>query len=196
MLSEKDQATALPEKNENVIEENTENEPSSIEQALSIEETLQKEINHMKDQLLRSLAEAENIRKRTQREKEEARQYAVTNFARDLLNIADNLNRALQVMPSEQEEVLPAVKSLMEGVQLTQRELEAIFNRQGIKRISPLGEKFDHNFHQAMFETETEDQEAGIITQVLQDGYVIHDRLLRPAMVGVAKAKAAKETKA
>jgi molecular chaperone GrpE len=196
MLSEKDQATALPEKNENIIEENTENEPSSIEQALSIEETLQKEINHMKDQLLRSLAEAENIRKRTQREKEEARQYAVTNFARDLLNIADNLNRALQVMPSEQEEVLPAVKSLMEGVQLTQRELEAIFNRQGIKRISPQGEKFDHNFHQAMFETETEDQEAGIITQVLQDGYVIHDRLLRPAMVGVAKAKAAKETKA
>ena len=196
MLSEKDQATVLPEKNENVIEENTENEPSSIEQALSIEETLQKEINHMKDQLLRSLAEAENIRKRTQREKEEARQYAVTNFARDLLNIADNLNRALQVMPSEQEEVLPAVKSLMEGVQLTQRELEAIFNRQGIKRISPQGEKFDHNFHQAMFETETEDQEAGIITQVLQDGYVIHDRLLRPAMVGVAKAKAAKETKA
>ena len=194
MLSEKDQATVLPEKNENVIEENTENEPSSIEQALSIEETLQKEINHMKDQLLRSLAEAENIRKRTQREKEEARQYAITNFARDLLNIADNLNRALQVMPSEQEEVLPAVKSLMEGVQLTQRELEAIFNRQGIKRISPLGEKFNHNFHQAMFETETEDQEAGIITQVLQDGYVIHDRLLRPAMVGVAKAKAAKET--
>jgi molecular chaperone GrpE len=196
MSSEKDQATALSEKNENVIEKNTENEPSSIEQALSIEETLQKEINHMKDQLLRSLAEAENIRKRTQREKEEARQYAVTNFARDLLNIADNLNRALQVMPSEQEEVLPAVKSLMEGVQLTQRELEAIFNRQGIKRISPLGEKFDHNFHQAMFETETEDQEAGIITLVLQDGYVIHDRLLRPAMVGVAKAKAAKETKA
>jgi molecular chaperone GrpE len=194
MLSEKDQAAVLPEKNENVIEENTENEPSSIEQALSIEETLQKEINHMKDQLLRSLAEAENIRKRTQREKEEARQYAVTNFARDLLNIADNLNRALQVMPSEQEEVLPAVKSLMEGVQLTQRELEAIFNRQGIKRISPLGEKFDHNFHQAMFETETEGQEAGSITQVLQDGYVIHDRLLRPAMVGVAKAKAAKET--
>ena len=194
MLSEKDQATVLPEKNENVIEENTENEPSSIEQALSIEETLQKEINHMKDQLLRSLAEAENIRKRTQREKEEARQYAITNFARDLLNIADNLNRALQVMPSEQEEVLPAVKSLMEGVQLTQRELEAIFNRQGIKRISPLGEKFDHNFHQAMFETETEGQEAGSITQVLQDGYVIHDRLLRPAMVGVAKAKAAKET--
>ena len=196
MSSEKDQATALPEKNENVTEKNTENEPSSIEQALSIEDTLQKEINHMKDQLLRSLAEAENIRKRTQREKEEARQYAVTNFARDLLNIADNLNRALQVMPSEQEEVLPAVKSLMEGVQLTQRELEAIFNRQGIKRISPLGEKFDHNFHQAMFETETEDQEAGIITLVLQDGYVIHDRLLRPAMVGVAKAKAAKETKA
>lgn len=196
MSSEKDQTTALSEKNENVIEKNTENEPSSIEQALSIEETLQKEINHMKDQLLRSLAEAENIRKRTQREKEEARQYAVTNFARDLLNIADNLNRALQVMPSEQEEVLPAVKSLMEGVQLTQRELEAIFNRQGIKRISPLGEKFDHNFHQAMFETETEDQEAGIITLVLQDGYVIHDRLLRPAMVGVAKAKAAKETKA
>ena len=94
---QKDQATALPEKNENVTEKNTENEPSSIEQALSIEETLQKEINHMKDQLLRSLAEAENIRKRTQREKEEARQYAVTNFARDLLNIADNLNRALQV---------------------------------------------------------------------------------------------------
>ena len=196
MSSEKDQSTALPEKNENGVEENTENEPSSIEQALSIEETLQKEINHMKDQLLRSLAEAENIRKRTQREKEEARQYAVTNFARDLLNIADNLNRALQVMPSEQEEVLPAVKSLMEGVQLTQRELEAIFSRQGIKRISPLGEKFDHNFHQAMFETETEDQEAGIITQVLQDGYVIYDRLLRPAMVGVAKAKAAKETNA
>lgn len=193
MSFEKDQASLLPEENESTIAEEKENEPSSIEQALSIEEILQKEINNLKDQLLRSLAEAENIRKRTQREKEEARQYAITNFARDLLNVADNLNRALQVIPCEEGELLPAVKSFMEGVQLTQQELEAIFSRQGIKRISPLGEKFDHNFHQAMFETESEDQKAGTVTQVLQDGYVIHDRLLRPAMVGVAKAKMTKE---
>lgn len=193
MSVEKNHKILLSEEKENKTietEEGEERDASSsfIEQALSIEETLQKEVTHLKDQLLRSLAEAENVRKRSQREKEETRQYAVTGFARDLLGVADNLGRALQTIPSLEGELSPTIKSFVEGVQLTQRDLETVFSRQGIKRISPLGEKFDHNFHQAMFEMESEDQEAGTITQVLQDGYVLHDRLLRPAMVGVAKA--------
>ena len=191
MSVKKETENLLHQENENnTTEEGKEKDSSSsfIEQALSIEETLQKEITHLKDQLLRSLAEAENVRKRAQREKEETRQYAVTGFARELLGIADNLGRALQTISSAEGELSPAVKSFVEGVQLTQRDLEATFSRQGIKRISPSGEKFDHNFHQAMFEMESKDQEAGTIVQVLQDGYVIHDRLLRPAMVSVAKA--------
>ena len=155
----------------------------------STEQILQEENARLKDQLLRQMAEGENLKKRTQREKEEARQYAITNFARDLLSVADNLQRALQALTGMEDAFSTAQKNFIEGVRLTERELESIFIRQGIKKVSPMGEKFDHNFHQAMFETENEDQVPGTVTQVLQEGYVLQERLLRPAMVGVAKAR-------
>ena len=166
-----------------------ENNPEHLEASKSPEDLWQEEIATLKDQLLRQLAESENLKKRLQREKDEARQYAISGFARDLLSVADNLQRALQTLGTMEEEFSTVQKNFIEGVRLTERELESIFTRQGIKKVSPLGEKFDHNFHQAMFETEAEAEAIGTVTQVLQEGYVLQERLLRPAMVGVGKAK-------
>jgi molecular chaperone GrpE len=152
--------------------------------------TLEAELAESKDRLLRSLAEAENQRRRAQRERDDAQRYAASSFARDLLDVADNLRRALASVPANdaQDE---RFKSLLDGVAATERALLAAFERNGIKRIEPkLGERFDHNLHQAMFEVENSGQPAGSIVQVLQAGYQMHDRLLRPALVGVAKGEA------
>jgi molecular chaperone GrpE len=146
------------------------------------------EIGRLKDQLLRALAETENVRRRAARDREDAQRYAASNFAKDMLTVSDNLGRALQHIPAEQLESDPALKSLYDGVAATERQLLAAFERHGIKRIEPLGEKFDANLHQAMFEVPGSGQPAGTVVQVLQPGYVMHDRLLRAAMVGVAKA--------
>ncbi len=139
-----------------------------------------------RDKLLRALAETENMRKRAQRERENADKYAAAAFAKDMLNVADNLHRALAAVPpeGEQDEI---TRNLLAGVAATERELLAALERHGIKRFDPQGERFDHNFHQAMFEVGNSGEPAGTIVQVLQPGYMIHDRLLRPAMVGVAK---------
>lgn len=144
------------------------------------------ELAATKDKLLRTLAESENMRKRAQREREDASKYAATIFARDMLNVSDNLSRALASVTADNLD--EPTRNLLAGVAATERELQAALERHGIKRIDPLGERFDHNFHQAMFEVEDSGQPAGTVVQVLQPGYVIHDRLLRPAMVGVAKA--------
>lgn len=141
----------------------------------------------LKDRLLRTMAEMENLRKRAEREKQDASKYAVTSFARDLLNVSDNLRRALESLPGEDRADGP-VKTFAEGVDMTERELLRAFEKAGIRKIEPLGEKFDHNFHEAMFEVPTADQPAGTIIQVVQAGYVLHDRLLRPARVGVTRA--------
>jgi molecular chaperone GrpE len=146
------------------------------------------EIGRLKDQLLRALAETENVRRRAARDREDAQRYAASNFAKDMLTVSDNLARALQHIPAEQLESDPALKSLYDGVAATERQLLAAFERHGIKRIDPLGEKFDPHLHQAMFEVPGSGQPAGTVVQVLQPGYVMHDRLLRAAMVGVAKA--------
>lgn len=146
------------------------------------------EAARLKDQLLRALAETENVRRRGQREREDAQRYAASNFAKDMLAVADNLGRALQHIPAEQLDSDPALKTLYDGVAATERQLLSAFERHNIKRIEPLGEKFDSNLHQAMFEVPGTGQPAGTIVQVLQPGYVMHDRLLRAAMVGVAKA--------
>jgi len=158
-----------------------------IEQRLA---AAQSELAETKDRLLRAMAEVENVRRRAQREKDDAVKYAAGNFARELLTVADNLGRALASAPEEKirDEVM---KSLLAGVAATERELAAVFERNGIRRIRPKGERFDHNFHQAIFEAENTGQPPGTIVEVLQDGYVLHDRLLRPAMVGVAKGGAA-----
>jgi molecular chaperone GrpE len=147
---------------------------------------LEAELAEYKDRLLRALAETENVRRRAQREREDASKYAIAGFAKELLSAADNLRRALESLP-ESEARDERTRSLLAGVAATERELLGVFERHGIKRIDPKGEWFDHNFHQAIFEAERPDQPGGSVVEVLQPGYVLHDRLLRPAMVGVAK---------
>ena len=147
----------------------------------------------LKDQLLRTLAEGENQRKRHQRDKAETLKYAGAALAKELLSVADNLERALANIPASALAADPALKALHEGVTATERELKSVLERHQVRQIAPLGEKFDSNFHQAMFEVESADVPPGHVAQVLQPGYVMHDeRLLRPALVAVAKAPAAK----
>jgi molecular chaperone GrpE len=160
--------------------------PASAEERLAAAEA---ELEDTKDRLLRALAETENVRRRFQREREDAQKFAISGFAKDLLTVVDNLRRALDAMP-EAEVTDPRTRSLLDGVAVTERELLAAFERHGLKRIDPKGERFDHNFHQAIFEAERPGVPAGTVIEVLQPGYVLHDRLLRPAMVGVAKGGA------
>ena len=147
------------------------------------------ELAETRDRMLRALAETENVRRRLQRERDDARKYAAGDVAKDLLSPVDNLRRALEAMP-ETDTTDPRARSLRDGVAATERELLAAFERHGLKRIDPKGERFDHNFHQAIFEAERPDLPAGTVVEVLQPGYLLHDRLLRPAMVGVAKGGA------
>ena len=153
------------------------------------EEELELKISELKDQLLRAVADSENIRKRSEREKEQTRKFGIANFAKDLLSIADNLGRALDAAPRNEDIKDDAIKNFVIGIQMTEQELQKAFDNNNIRKIDPIGEKFDYNFHQAMFEVEETDQEPGVVVQVLQPGYAIDDRILRPAMVGVSKAK-------
>ncbi len=179
----------IPENDAPEMEENgtsSENEGTTQDNS---ETSVEEELAILKDQLLRSMAELDNVRKRNDREKEDTAKYAVSAFARDILNVSDNLRRAIDAVPEGAADSDPALKALVDGVEITETELLNSIEKHGIKKISPeLGDEFDHNLHQAMFEIETSDYKAGTIAQVMQDGYVIHDRLLRPAMVGVAKS--------
>lgn len=149
---------------------------------------LEREHAEMKDRLLRTLAEMENLRKRTDREVAELRLYGVTSFARDMLGVADNMRRALDAVPPELRASAEAsVKALIEGVDLTERELLKALEKNGIRQFSPQGEKFDPNLHQAMFEVPDATVPAGSVVQVMQPGYMIGERILRPALVGVSK---------
>ncbi len=150
---------------------------------------VERELAETKDRLLRALAETENVRRRAQREREDTQKYGAAKFATDVLNVADNLRRALESVPEAQASD-EFTRTLLQGVAATERELLGALERHGVRRIDPLGERFDHNFHQAIFEAENSGQPAGTVVQVLQPGYVMHDRLLRPAMVGVAKGEA------
>lgn len=147
----------------------------------------EQKIAELRDQLMRALAETENVRKRAQRDIEETNKYAITGFARGLISVLENLQRATQSIPPELRDKDQGVRNLADGVEMTQRELLAVFEKSGIRRIEPLGEKFDHHFHQAMTQIPDNNAEPGTILQVLQAGYVIHDRLLQPALVAVAK---------
>jgi len=148
---------------------------------------LEADLAEFRDKHLRALAEIENVRRRGEKEKADALKYAATNFAKDILGVADNLRRAIEAVPEDAAEADGPVKTLIEGVELTEKELLSIFERHGIKPIAADGQKFDHNLHQAMMEVPDTGQPSGTVVQVLQGGYTIHDRLLRPAMVGVAK---------
>lgn len=154
-------------------------------------EALAKEAAEARDRVLRTLAEMENLRKRTAREVADARMYGITGFARDVLDIADNLQRALDAVPAEaRASADPGLKALMEGVELTERSLLNALEKHGVKKFDPAGQKFDPNFQQAMYEVPDPSVPAGTVVQVIQAGYTIGDRVLRPAMVGVAKGGA------
>jgi molecular chaperone GrpE len=149
---------------------------------------LEAEKTDLKDKLLRMLADMENLRRRTAREITDARTYAVTNFARDMLTVADNIRRALESVPGEARETAEgALKGLIEGIELTERDLLKTLERHGVKKLEPQDQKFDPHLHQAMFEVPNPDVPSGTVVQVVQSGYVIGDRVLRPALVGVAK---------
>jgi molecular chaperone GrpE len=152
-------------------------------------ETLAKENAEHKDRLLRTLAEMENLRKRTDREVSDMRQYGIASFARDVLAVADNMERALEALDAELRETAnPAIKTLLDGVELTERELLKVLEKHGVTKFEPKkGDKFDPNLHQAMYELPDPSQPAGTVAQVVQPGYIIGERMLRPAAVGVAK---------
>jgi molecular chaperone GrpE len=149
---------------------------------------LEKELAELRDRYLRAAAEMENVRKRAEREAADARAYGIAGFAREILNIADHLARALEAVgPEARASADDAMKALVEGVELTERELQKALSQHGVRRLDPKGEKFDPNFHQAMFEVPDESVPAGTVAQVIQPGYAIGERILRPALVGIAK---------
>ena len=150
--------------------------------------TLAREAADYKDKLLRSLAEMENLRKRTERQVADAREYGIAAFARDILAVADNMERALGALDADLREKADAgTKALLDGVELTERELIKVMEKHGVKKIEPQGQKFDPNLHQAMFEIPDESVPTGTVVQIMQPGYTIGERVLRPALVGVSK---------
>lgn len=155
---------------------------------LAVIEALNAENASLKDQLLRAMADMQNLRRRTEKEIADARLYAVTNFARDMLNVADNTRRGLESVPeADRASAEGSFKALIEGVDLTERDLLNTLERHGIKKLDPEGERFDPNRHEALFEIENADVPSGTVLQVMQSGFVIGDRVLRPARVGVSK---------
>ena len=156
-------------------------DPASVE-AMALE------VAEARDKLLRTLAEMENLRQRTRREVSDAKTYGITGFARDVLDIADNLQRALDAVPDEARAAAdPGLKALIEGVELTERSLLNALEKNGVKKFDPMGQKFDPNFQQAMYEVPDPSVPSGTVVQVVQAGFMIGERVLRPAMVAVAK---------
>ncbi|MCB1652086.1 MAG: nucleotide exchange factor GrpE [Alphaproteobacteria bacterium] len=148
---------------------------------------LQDELDKAKDQAMRALAEAENTRRRAAREREDATKYSIARFAKDLLDVSDNLRRALEAVPEDLLESEPRLKNLVDGIEATERTLLKAFDTHGIKKLEPLDEPFDPNFHEVMFEAPVPGKPAGTVMQVIETGYILHDRLLRPARVGISK---------
>jgi molecular chaperone GrpE len=153
--------------------------------------SMDRELADYKDRLLRTLADMENMRKRTEREVADSRVYGISSFARDIIGVADNMHRAMQALDDELRSTADeSTKALLEGVELTERELMNVLEKNGVKRIEPLGQKFDPNRHQAMYEVEDASVPSGSVVQVMQSGYTIGDRVLRPALVAVSKGGA------
>jgi len=174
---------------ETAAEEGEETETGAEETGEEAVEELtpEQQVEELNDKLLRALAEAENVRRRAKRDKSDAAKYAITNFAREVLGVADNMKRAMASVDSEARKKDPALEQLMVGLEMTEREMLSTFERFGIKPIEAMGEKFDHNLHEAMFELDDTSKPAGTVMQVVEAGYVLNDRLLRPAKVGVSK---------
>ena len=191
----------MSEENNKIEEQELENPTSEKEEQVSVSpkekegeeisseeliEKLNEEIKDLKDQRLRAIAELENFRKRAEKDQSDALKYGISNFAKEIINIRDNIERA-QSSISEEAKNNEAIKSVIEGIDLIAQSVVSTFEKIGIKKIESLNEKFDHNLHQAMMEIENDDLEPGTIVQELIPGYTLHDRLLRPAMVGVSK---------
>jgi molecular chaperone GrpE len=161
-----------------------EDNASSIEES---NEELQTKNEELKDQLMRTLAESENLRKRTIKDVDQAKKYSHISFVRDLVSSVDNFKRALDSLPEDKADLPEPIKNLIIGLEIVEKEINSTFEKHNLKQISPLGEKFDYNFHQAMFEVPTNDTDPGIVIEVSQIGYLLYDRLVRPAMVGISK---------
>ena len=184
-IEEQDLENPTSEKEEQLSESPKEKEDEEVSPEDLIEK-LNEEISGLKDQRLRAIAELENFRKRAEKDQSDALKYGISNFAKEIINIRDNIERA-QSSISEEAKNNEAIKSVIEGIDLIAQSVVSTFEKIGIKKIESLNEKFDHNLHQAMMEIENDDLEPGTIVQELIPGYTLHDRLLRPAMVGVSK---------
>lgn len=181
-------AIELSAEAEAVIADAAEAEAQSAEQEPDPIELLKAENADLRDRFLRLAAEMDNLRRRTERDVKDAKSYAIAGFARDMLGVSDNLRRALDAIPAEAKEAGEAgLMALIEGVEMTERSMLAAMERHGVKKLEPEGQKFDPNFHQAMFEIPNTDVPNNTVLQVVQAGYVIGERMLRPAMVGVSK---------
>merc|ERR1712146_511287 len=205
-LSKNKVTSKTDNKDKNSLDENINTDPDTNtgqvnvdkngDEDISIEQTIEnqnKQITELKDQLLRSLAENENLRKRTIKEIADAKKYSHISFVRDLVSSVDNLQRALEAVPDDKSQLSEPIKNLVIGLEIVEKEIINCFEKHNISQISPLGDKFDYNLHQAMFEVPTNENEPGYVVEVSQKGYLLYDRLVRPAMVGISK-KPEKET--
>jgi len=181
---EQDLETPTSETKEQASEQDQETE--KVETSEDIIDKLNEEISSLKDQRLRAIAELENFRKRAEKDQSDALKYGISNFAKEIINISDNIERAQSSIPEEAKNN-ETIKPVIEGIDLIAQSVVTTFEKIGIKKIESLNEKFDHNLHQAMMEIENDDLEPGTIVQELIPGYTLHDRLLRPAMVGLSK---------
>lgn len=179
--TDNDGQNRLEEKSHNLQEDLEQNDPNN-----SKEESLLNEIEQLRDEKLRLLADMENLRKRSDRDRADSIRYGSIKFARDILSPNDNLSRALGAIPKDTKKN-ETINNLIDGLRMVQKEFTSILEKHGIKKIEALNQRFDHNFHQAMMEIESEEAEEGLVIQEIQSGYTMHDRLLRPSMVGVAK---------
>jgi molecular chaperone GrpE len=186
-MSEHDQS-ATPDQQNDAAQNSTESASGKEADVFAIIDALNAENAQLKDKALRTMADMENLRRRTEKEVVDARTYAVSSFARDMLTVADNMRRGIESVPQEQRTSADgALKTLLEGVELTERDLLKTLEKYGIKQIDPQGQRFDPNLHQAMFEVEDTSVTTGTVVQVVQAGFVIGERVLRPALVGVSK---------
>ena len=185
---EKNNSDIINSENENLEQNSTvaNDTDADNEKQNELEENLRDTIEQLRDEKLRLLADMENLRKRSDRDRMDSIRYGNINFARDILSLGDNLSRALDAIPKDAEKT-ETITNLINGLRMVQREFTSILEKHGIKKIEALNQRFDHNFHQAMIEIESEEVEEGIVIQEIQSGYNMHDRLLRPSMVGVAK---------
>ena len=201
-MPENKEASEIDDEDEKAVEEDslglkTNEETDGVDSSqtekeveLSTEENNEQlliKIEELKDQLMRTLAESENLRKRTVKEIDQAKKYSHISFVRDLVSSVDNFKRALDSLPEDKAELPETIKNLIIGLEIVEKEINSTFEKHNLKQILPLGEKFDYNFHQAMFEVPTNNSEPGIVVEVSQKGYLLYDRLVRPAMVGISK---------